>query len=99
MKFESLSLLHKMKIVVATILLLAATTVLVAQAARDKETFLKQQNVTKSHIPEYGKAEGCDYVKCGEAIVGCAEKCGKDLASLDCIECLGPLYESCKSCF
>ena len=88
-----------MKVVLATILLIVIAAILPAQAARGKESFLKQQNTTKSHIPEHGKAEGCDYVKCGEAIIGCAEKCGKDLASLDCVKCLGPLYESCKSCF
>lgn len=90
-----------MKVVLATILLIAIAVV--GQTARGKETILKQQNMTKPHMLEHGsiigKAEGCDYVKCGEAIIGCAEKCGKDLTSLDCVKCLGPLYESCKSCF
>lgn len=88
-----------MKVVLATILLMAIIAVL---PATGKESFLKQQNMTKSHMPEHGpigKVEGCDYVKCGEAIIGCAEKCGEDLTSLDCVKCLGPLYESCKSCF
>ena len=91
-------------LVVATILLIAITAVSqsVQTISKGEETFLKQQNMTKSQLKEHGsngKGEGCDYVKCGEAIVGCAEKCGKDLASLDCVECLGPLYESCKTCF
>lgn len=92
-----------MKVVLATILLIAIAAVSQpAQTARGKETILKPQNMTKPHTLEHGsigKAEGCDYVKCGEAIIGCAEKCGKDLTSLDCVKCLGPLYESCKSCF
>ena len=91
-------------LVVATILLIAIAAVSqpVQTINEGKKTFLKQQNVTKSQLPEHGsigKGEGCDYVKCGEAIISCAEKCGKDLASLDCVECLGPLYESCKTCF
>ena len=91
-------------LVVATILLIAIAAVSqpVQTISEGKKTFLKQQNVTKSQLPEHGsigKGEGCDYVKCGEAIISCAEKCGKDLASLDCVECLGPLYESCKTCF
>jgi hypothetical protein len=93
-------------VVLATILLIVIAITAVSQPVRaiskSRESFLKQQNVTKAHLPErgsVGKGERCDFVKCGEAIVGCAEKCGKDLASLDCIECLGPLYESCKTCF
>lgn len=94
-----------MKVVLATIVVIAIIAVSqpVQTASRGKGTFPGQQNMTKPHIPEHGsiqgKADGCDYVKCGEAIIGCAEKCGKDLASLDCVECLGPLYESCKTCF
>ena len=104
-----LKLVHyhtEMKIVLASILLVAITAAVsqpVKTTNRGKETFLKPQNMTKPHVPEHGsvigKAEGCNYVKCGEAIISCAEKCGKDLASLDCVECLGPLYESCKTCF
>lgn len=104
-----------MKAVIATILLLAVVSVAISLAAAhpgNKKAFVKhslQRNMTKPHgghkpVNQHvgvnaGKAEDCDYVKCGEAIINCATKCGRDIASSDCIECLGPLYESCKSCF
>ena len=40
----------------------------------------------------------CDWFKCAGVAIGCAAACIVTDGEA-CIECLGPLYDSCKDCF
>lgn len=42
---------------------------------------------------------GCNILRCGTAIAGCASQCYPNPLNPGCIACLGPAWDSCKDCF
>lgn len=46
-----------------------------------------------------GVSQSCDWLKCAEKLIGCATSCIPNPLSPGCISCLGPLWDTCKSCF
>jgi len=44
-------------------------------------------------------SQSCDWLKCVEKVATCAASCIPNPLSPGCISCLGPLWDTCKSCF
>jgi hypothetical protein len=60
-----------------------------APVARGYARAFQSESVTQS----------CNWLKCGVAVARCAASCYPDPFNPACISCLGPAYDSCKSCF
>jgi hypothetical protein len=43
--------------------------------------------------------QSCNWLQCVEAVAGCAAQCIPNPLSGGCVACLGPLWDTCKSCF
>jgi len=44
-------------------------------------------------------AQSCDWWQCAGKLAGCVAACVPNPLSPGCISCLGPLWDTCKSCF
>ena len=43
--------------------------------------------------------QGCNWLRCGSAVVTCAAACLSGVGTTGCIACVGSAYDSCKDCF
>lgn len=43
--------------------------------------------------------QSCDWLQCIGRVASCAASCIPNPFSPGCISCLGPLWDTCKSCF
>jgi hypothetical protein len=43
--------------------------------------------------------QSCDWLQCASKLLSCAESCFPNPLNPGCISCLGPLWDTCKSCF
>jgi hypothetical protein len=43
--------------------------------------------------------QSCDWLQCAGKVLSCAESCVPNPLSPGCLSCLGPLWDTCKSCF
>ncbi len=57
------------------------------------------RGIARAHQAQSATQQGCDWLKCAEAGIGCVAACVPNPLSPGCIACLGPLWDTCKDCF